>query len=107
MVNNFTKLSKEDIEQDDKQVASFFNRAKRITRNSSDDIYILIQNISEYCQIHYTQYREQLNMLQIFLSECIQSICNNDETGFIRLNIYLETKDYFVKKGWLAGKSTC
>lgn len=102
MVNNFTTPSEEEIWQDDKQAKSFFERAKKITRDSIKEIYTLIENISDYCQINYTKHRDQLLILQHYLSECIASICNNDDTGFVHLSLYLKTKDTFVEKGWLS-----
>lgn len=102
MVNNFTEPSEEEIWQDNNQANSFFERAKKITKDSISDIYTLIENISDYCQVHYTQHRDQLLILLHYLSECIASVCNHDDTGFVHLSVFLETKDSFVEKGWLS-----
>lgn len=102
MVDNFTVPSNEELAQDDSQAKSFFERANQITKDSIKEIYTLIENISDYCQIHYTQYRSQLQLLQRYLSECIASICNHDDVGFVHLTVFLKTRDSFVEKGWLS-----
>jgi hypothetical protein len=98
MVKNFTGPSKEEILADNKQTKSFFERAKKITKDSIGDIYSLIGGISEYCQIHYTRYRKQLQELRAILSDCIASICNNDNLGFVRLSEFLSVREPVYEK---------
>lgn len=98
MVNNFTGSSNEEIWQDNRQTKLFFERAKEIKNTSKSDIYTLIGNISLYCQMHSTRYKDHLHKLQLCLSECIQSICNNDNTGFTHLSEFLKSENNFIEK---------
>ena len=110
MLNNFSGLTPMEKEIDSAKAEKFFNEAKNIVKaskknsktGSRDEIYALIEEITNYYQFHSTTYRSQLLLLQDFLSKCIESLVNNNNDGFVQLEVFLKTKNDFVRKGWLS-----
>ncbi len=110
MINNFTGLTESEKKLDTEETKKFFKKAEEIVEESKkshgksfrDKIYNLIESITYYYQFHSTIYRNQLLLLQDYLSECIASLVNKNNDGFVKLEVYLKTKDDFVKKGWIS-----